>query len=537
MVKFTRRPNTAALIAFCAVLLILLEVLPALAQTSTVRPPTRRPRNQGSVPYVPPRPSNANTQDGIGTSSTPLSVCERGAVRDGRIDLREFTGLAEDGSRYYVLGLVAPIGGDILASDDLISFWVQPDNGDWIRMSQADLQPIGQAGADLEQVLFIGARRAGNGWDWKAVGRCANFFNQDVDGEGFLYDLYQSYISDPATAPDRPVEPSISDLIVTEFNPNVVVLVPEYVEPLVTVTGLTEEGTLASGSWNNRLTGNEGDIYRFYADEGAVVQVSVSSPIDTVAEIRDENGAVLMIDDDSGGNLNPSLSYELPYSGNFALVVRPYSAGTSGDYGISASLEAASFTSSSFSYLQPGTYSDSIGSDEGDAFLFYGEAGSTVFVTVFGTLDTVAEIYDANGNYLTGNDDTNGFDPYIEYTLPYSGDYTLVIRPYAGGNRGDYTFDLALGGTAASVGCPNLPPPQLYVGATVVVTPGNTTRVRADTSTSAQILTQLRRNTTAQVLSGPVCADNRVWWQVNYGGTVGWSAEVDSDGEYLLMVR
>lgn len=532
-----RRSTIKAVLMFF-VLMLLLEVLPALAQTSTVRPPTRRPRNQGSVPYVPPRPSNTNTEDGIGTSSFPLSVCERTAVRDGRIDLRDFTGLAPDGSRYFVLGLTAPLGDDLMVSDDLISFWVQPGNDDWIHMSQADLQPIAQSGGDLEQVVFIGARRAGNGWDWKAVGRCSNFFNQDQGGEGFLYDLYQSYINDPATSPNRPVEPSIGDLAVLEFDPDILVntdiiaaLEPDVV---VALTGLTDEGTLGAGAWNNMLTGNEGDSYRFYADEGAVVRVSISSAIDTVAEVRDENGAALMIDDDGGGNLNPLLTYTLPYSGNFALVVRPYSAGTSGDYGINVTLDAPVVT---VSYLQPGTYGEYIDSDSGDAFLVYGDAGSSIVVAVYGTLDTVAEIYDANGSLLVGNDDTNGFDPYLDYTLPYSGDYTLLIRPYAGGNRGDYTLEMAIGGAAASAGCPNLPPPQLYVGAMVVVTPGNATRVRADTSVDAQILTQMRRNTPAQVLAGPVCADDRVWWQVSYNGIVGWSAEIDQDGEYLLMVR
>ena len=533
-----RRSNIKAVMMLFVLMFLLLEVVPALAQTSVARPPTRRPRGQGSVPYVPPRTSDTNTEDGIGTSSIPLSTCERTAVRDGRVDLREFTGAAGDGSRYFVLGLAAPIGGDLMVSDDLISFWVQPDNDDWIRMSQADLQPIAQAGGDLNQVLFIGARRAGNGWDWKAVGRCSNFFNADAGGEDFLYDLYDRYINDPATSPNRPVEPNISDLVVTEFDPNVVVLVPEYVAEAVTAFGLTDEGALGAGSWSNTLAGNEGDRYVFYAEAGTVVGVSVSSAIDTVAEIRDANGAALFIDDDGGGNYNPLLSYALPYSGDFSLVIRPYSAGNTGSYSVSVSLDAAVASSSTSSgYLQPGSYSENISSDAGDAFAFYGDAGSNIVVAIYGTLDTVAEIYDANGIYITGNADTYGFVPYLDYMLSYSGDYTLVIRPYAGGNRGDYTLEVAMGGVASSVGCPNLPPPQLYVGARVVVTPGNATRVRADTSVDSQILTQMRRNTAAEVLAGPVCANDRVWWQVRYNGIVGWSAEVDQDGEYLLMVR
>jgi hypothetical protein len=511
-------------VLLCLVLL-LLEPLTALAQTSLVRPPTRRPRNSGSVPNVPTPPPSVSS-DGIGTISQGLGSCDASAVHSsGILENGDFAG------GYYVLGLVAPIGDDILRSGDLISFWVTPGSDGWISMSATEVQTIADAGGDLDEVVLIGALEVGiDTFVWKAIGACANFFNRDLGGEAFIADLYMSYYDDPATSPRRAVEPSSGDLAPSEFNPSLFDnpdMIPFSILETqnVVATGLSEEGALGAGSWNNRLAGNEGDSYSFYVDANTIVSVAINSPIDTVAEIRDASGATIVQDDDSGGNLNPLLTYMLPYAGDYTLVVRPYSVG------IEAPVIAPT-------YLQAGSYAESIDTADGDQFVFYGDAGANIVVrvTAEGSFDTVAEIYDSSGTFLVGNDDTNGLNPYLDYVLPYSGEYVLLIRPFSSDTRGAYTLEVSLGGVQ-SVGCPNLPPPQLFVGAMVVATPGNATRVRADHTTDAQILAQMRRDTTADVLAGPVCANERVWWQVNYNGIVGWSAEVDQDGEYLLMAR
>lgn len=532
------RPLIKAVIVFI-LLFFCLDLLIASAQTTVVRPPTRRPRGSGTVPNVPPPPSNVQAGGQIGSTSQGLTTCEPSPINDaGTIAVRAFTG------GYRVLGLAAPRGGDILDSrGDLISFWVVPDGNDWIRMSASDLRPIVDAGADLNELVFIGAVALGNNrYDWKAVGSCANFYNRDAGGDQFLVDLYYSYNNDPATSPDRPA-PNFE--IATSLNIEVLPLqIPEILiqpDAIVSVAqvGFSEEGTVALGTVNNSLTGNEGDIYRFYAAAGTIINVRVSSGIDTVAEIRDANGSTLAFDDDSGGDYNPLLRYTLPADGNYALLIRPYSAGNTGAYSVTTTLEEPSIPAASApSTLTSGSYSDFIDSDAGDRFSFSASAGTFIYVAVTSDLDTVAEIYGSSGDQLAYNDDSNNtYNPYIAYELPYTGSYVLVIRPYSSGVRGPYQFAVTFEGGTAAAGCPGLPPPQLYVGATVVVTPGNATRVRADTSTSSAILTQMRRNTPAQVLAGPVCADGRTWWQVSYNGITGWAAEVDSDGEYLLMVR
>jgi uncharacterized protein YraI len=47
------------------------------------------------------------------------------------------------------------------------------------------------------------------------------------------------------------------------------------------------------------------------------------------------------------------------------------------------------------------------------------------------------------------------------------------------------------------------------------------------------VLTQIPSGGTFTVLAGPTCANGMNWWQVNYNGTVGWTAEGDASGYWL----
>lgn len=73
--------------------------------------------------------------------------------------------------------------------------------------------------------------------------------------------------------------------------------------------------------------------------------------------------------------------------------------------------------------------------------------------------------------------------------------------------------------------CPGAPAPRLEIGGAARVTPGAPNRVRAQASTSSAILGNMPAGTVFIVLAGPVCADGYAWWQVNFNGIIGWTAE------------
>ena len=60
--------------------------------------------------------------------------------------------------------------------------------------------------------------------------------------------------------------------------------------------------------------------------------------------------------------------------------------------------------------------------------------------------------------------------------------------------------------------------------------------IRRSPSLSAEIITYVKNGTEFQILDGPVCADNLMWWEASTknGSIKGWVAEVNSFGIYYL---
>lgn len=65
------------------------------------------------------------------------------------------------------------------------------------------------------------------------------------------------------------------------------------------------------------------------------------------------------------------------------------------------------------------------------------------------------------------------------------------------------------------------------------VTPGAPNNLRAQPSQDAALTGQLPGGSVFTVIGGPTCADAIVWWQVNFDGLVGWTAEGRA-GDYFL---
>lgn len=75
--------------------------------------------------------------------------------------------------------------------------------------------------------------------------------------------------------------------------------------------------------------------------------------------------------------------------------------------------------------------------------------------------------------------------------------------------------------------CPGFLPSRLQVGGTGRVTPGDPNNLRDQPSLTARRIGQIPGSGVFAVLNGPVCdtLSGIAWWQVNYAGIVGWTAE------------
>jgi tRNA A-37 threonylcarbamoyl transferase component Bud32 len=86
--------------------------------------------------------------------------------------------------------------------------------------------------------------------------------------------------------------------------------------------------------------------------------------------------------------------------------------------------------------------------------------------------------------------------------------------------------------------CEDAPPTRLKVGdhARVTFTDGRPLRIRSspDATTTDNVTTQIPEGTEMDILTGPECGDNFVWWRIRtVNGVTGWVAEGDFEDYYV----
>lgn len=85
--------------------------------------------------------------------------------------------------------------------------------------------------------------------------------------------------------------------------------------------------------------------------------------------------------------------------------------------------------------------------------------------------------------------------------------------------------------TPTPAACPGNPPPVLIVGESARVTPGNGNRMREEPVTTSTQVGRIPGGDRFTVVGGPECGEGYTWWQVEYQGIIGWTAD---DGTWLL---
>ena len=111
-----------------------------------------------------------------------------------------------------------------------------------------------------------------------------------------------------------------------------------------------------------------------------------------------------------------------------------------------------------------------------------------------------------------------------------NGDSAITDQELADYIRANY---FAAAAPAPVSACPADLPPRLVVGQRGRVTPGTANNLRANPSRNAERLGQIPGSGEFDVLAGPECSGGFTWWQVRYGGQIGWTAE-GSGGVYWL---
>lgn len=220
--------------------------------------------------------------------------------------------------------------------------------------------------------------------------------------------------------------------------------------------GPIDQGNLdIDETYDGQVTSRDGDLWSFSGSVGDQISITVDgvNSFDTMVDLFDPNGTLLISDDDSGSGYNSLINgYTLPYSGDFTVVVSGYG-GARGAYSITLTEGVAVVQSSipvdmgAIEYGQE--ISGEIEDTPGQTFTFSGTAGdiaNIALVGVQGNSDTYLELYNASGTQVTFDNDSGvGAGAAIQnFTLPTSGTYTILARFFEGG-AGAYTLSLNRG--------------------------------------------------------------------------------------------
>jgi hypothetical protein len=81
--------------------------------------------------------------------------------------------------------------------------------------------------------------------------------------------------------------------------------------------------------------------------------------------------------------------------------------------------------------------------------------------------------------------------------------------------------------------CPGALASRLGVNRLGRVLPGDPNNLRAEANTNNEQVGQIPADGVFNVLEGPVCAEDYVWWRIDYQGTIGWTVESSADTYWL----
>jgi len=202
------------------------------------------------------------------------------------------------------------------------------------------------------------------------------------------------------------------------------------------------------------------EVHMIDAQAGENIEVTLaSSAFDAVVYVLDTNSELLAQDDDSAGGTNARVSFTVPTSGEYSLVVNSYEPDALGQYTLTvhrgADVAAAPALQGAGDTIQGTLDASNDVMDDGSRYalhLIEAAAGESLDVTMTSSaFDAYLLIVDANGNTIAEDDDSaGGTNARVSVTAPSAGTYTIVANSYGADATGPYTISVVRGEAAAA---------------------------------------------------------------------------------------
>jgi hypothetical protein len=185
--------------------------------------------------------------------------------------------------------------------------------------------------------------------------------------------------------------------------------------------------------------------WTFDGEEGQVVNIAmdaVDDVLDCYLELYGPDDVFLTDDDDSGVGYDALIEYyTLPSDGTYSVVTRGGEFGATGAYTLALELTemvvqgTLVYDSSVSTTLTPNTRHH---------WLFEGEEGDDVSISMSGELDAYLELFAPNGVRVAVDDDGGGGSDaaIVAFELPLSGTYRIIARGHDDHDVGGYELTL-----------------------------------------------------------------------------------------------
>lgn len=243
------------------------------------------------------------------------------------------------------------------------------------------------------------------------------------------------------------------------------------------------------GTQSGVVTPGGQSLWTFNGSAGQSVSIAVNRTsgfaFDPTATLLGPSGVQIAYNDDYGAGFNSRIDTVLPSSGTFTVIVAGYGR-SGGDFTIAITGSAPVTPTSTATPLAgviatPG--SGSVGGtlvvggsgtgtlpNFGQApWTFNGAAGQVITITAIGSFDITATLLSPSGSQLAFNDDDGSSrNSRIDFTLPVSGTYTVVVGSW-NGVGGPYTVNVLGAAVPTASATPTTPPNTGPSGGSTVI--------------------------------------------------------------------
>lgn len=209
--------------------------------------------------------------------------------------------------------------------------------------------------------------------------------------------------------------------------------------------------TISSGEtlYGNRDPGTDVDLYyiNLSAQQSLVINMEkITDGFDPYLTLKDPNGQVVAVDDDSGSGRNARISITVGSSGRYQILASGWST-TTGQYSLKATVEIQSDNEDGRWLPYDQSVSGKINNNtDTDTYYFNGVAGRIITISMWkfnSNLDSYLLLYNPAGSEVAFNDDGGGNrNAMISITLSNTGVYRVVARSWNSLSNGEYQMRL-----------------------------------------------------------------------------------------------